>query len=56
MKSFWRGEYKMKGRRIEDETKLQITKYKLQTNHKLQCPKLQTKKPKEGMVIGEQGR
>jgi AraC-like DNA-binding protein len=24
------------------ERKLQITKYKLQTNHKLQCPKLQT--------------
>jgi hypothetical protein len=32
---------KRRGR--EDEQKLQITKYKLQTNPKLQCPKLQTK-------------
>jgi hypothetical protein len=37
---------RQKIRRVEDKTKLQITKYKLQTNHKLQCPKLQTKKQK----------
>jgi hypothetical protein len=35
-----------KMRSLEDEKrgkKLQITNYKLQTNSKLQCPKLQTK-------------
>jgi len=43
----------MKGRRVEGEKmkkKLQITNYKIQTNHKLQCPKLQTKKQKRSWI------